>query len=186
MPGRGRDGLELDGPEAGFEEIGESDIMSEGSFASAESQGYRTEEEGTLTFEVSMIRLGWQNEELISDRWVKIADQPEVRVMRLTEQGEPLEREDEGCVKVGDRETKTKTVYCVTGLPISKQQELAEASFQLSALSQQEVPDYFAGPAMAKTVTQESRVVQNRQSGRKRSWRSWNLLQNWGFTRLSR
>ena len=73
-------------------------------------------------------------------------------------------------------------------LPISKQQELVEASFQLrarllelnavtlkfanvdleaipvdvayvTALSQQEVPDYFAGPAMAKTVTQESRMV---------------------------
>ena len=29
----------------------------------------------------------------------------------------------------------------------------------VTALSQQEVPDYFAGPAMAKTVTQESRVV---------------------------
>ena len=69
---------------------------------------------------------------------------------------------------------------------MSKQQELVEASFQLrarllemnaftfsaidlevipvdvayvTALSQQEVPDYFAGPAMAKTVTQETRVV---------------------------
>ena len=29
----------------------------------------------------------------------------------------------------------------------------------MTALSQQEAPDYFAGPAMAKTVTQESRVV---------------------------
>ena len=29
----------------------------------------------------------------------------------------------------------------------------------VTALSQQEVPDYFADPAMAKTVTQESRVV---------------------------
>ena len=29
----------------------------------------------------------------------------------------------------------------------------------VTALSQQEVPDYFAGPAMAKTVTQEARVV---------------------------
>ena len=171
--------------EAGFEEIEENDTMSEGSFAFAESQGHRTEED-TLTFEVSMIQLGWQNEELISDRWVQIADQPEVRVMQLTKRDEPLEREDEGCSKVGNGETKTKTVYCVTGLPISKQQELAEASFQLrarllelnavtfanvdleaipvdvayvTALSQQEVPDYFAGPAMAKTVTQESWVV---------------------------
>ena len=29
----------------------------------------------------------------------------------------------------------------------------------VSTLSQQEVPDYFAGPAMAKTITQESKVV---------------------------
>ena len=83
----------------GFEEIVENDTMSEESFASAESQGYRTEEDETLTFEVSMIQLGWQNEELVSDRWVKIADQPEVRVMQLTKKDEPLEREDEGCSK---------------------------------------------------------------------------------------
>ena len=170
--------------ETGFEEIEEDEAMSEESFASAQSQGYRTEEEEeTLNFEVSMIQLGWQNEELISDRWVKIADQPEVRVMQLTKRDEPLEREEEGCSRTGDDETKKKTVYCVTGLKISKQQELVEASFQLrarllelnavtfenvdlgaipvdvayvTALSQQEVPDYFAGPAMAKTVTQES------------------------------
>ena len=76
--------------------------------------------------------------------------------------------------------------YCVTDLEMSKQQELVEASFQLrcrifefsaasfvaiplelvplevdyvEALSHQEVPDYFAGPTMAKTVTQETRVV---------------------------
>ena len=55
-PGRGRDGQKTDEQEAGFEEIEEDDTMSEGSFASAESQGYRTEEEDTLTFEVSMIR----------------------------------------------------------------------------------------------------------------------------------
>ena len=168
-----------------FDEIAEDDAMSEESFASAESQGYRTEEEETLNFEVSMIQLGWQNEELVSDRWVRIADQPEVRVMQLTKRDEPLEREEEGCSKTGDDEKK-KTVYGVTGLKISKQVELVEASFQLrarllelnavtfenvdlgaipvdvayvTALSQQEVPDYFAGPAMAKTVTQESRVV---------------------------
>ena len=185
-PGRGRDGQEPDKKQVGNEELDENDAMSEASFATAESQGHRTEEEDALTFEVSMVQLGWQNEELVSDRWVKVADQPEVRVMQLTKQEEPLEREDEECSRVGDREKKTKTVYCVTGLPISKQQELVEASFQLrarllelnaftfanvdleaipvdiayvTALSQQEVPDYFAGPAMAKTVTQESRVV---------------------------
>ena len=32
-------------------------------------------------------------------------------------------------------------------------------SSYVSTLSLQEVPDYFAGPAMAKTITQETRVV---------------------------
>ena len=76
--------------------------------------------------------------------------------------------------------------YCVTDLSMSKQQELVEASFQMrcrifdfsassfaaiplelvplevdyvEALSHQEVPDYFAGPAMPKTITQETQVV---------------------------
>ena len=89
--------------------------------------------------------------------------------MQLTVKDEPLGKEDEECLMTGDRENKVKTVYCVTGLPISKQQELVEASFQLrarlielnaftfanvnleaipvdiayvSTLSQQEVPDY--------------------------------------------
>ena len=184
-------------------------------FRYAESQGHRTEEEDTLTFEVSMVQLGWQKEELISDRWVKIADQPEVRAMQLTKREELPEAEKEEDSRNGDREKKPKMVYCVTGLPISKQQELVEASFQLrarllemnaftfanvdleaipvdvayvTALSQQEVPDYFAGPAMAKTATQESSVVfgRNRQSGRKRSWQNWNLLLNWGYMRSSR
>ena len=98
----GREGVGQKTDEAGFEEIEENDTMSEGSFASAESQGHRTEEEETLTFEMSMIQLGWQNEELISDRWVKIADQPEVRVMQLTKRDD-LEREDEGCSKIDCR-----------------------------------------------------------------------------------
>ena len=83
-PGKGRDWMEDDEKVPGIEELEENDTMSEESFATAESQGHRTEEEDTLTFEVSMLQLGWQNEELISDRWVKIADQPEVRVMQLT------------------------------------------------------------------------------------------------------
>ena len=35
--------------------------------------------------------------------------------MQLTKEEEPLEREDEECSRVGDREKKTKTVYCVQG-----------------------------------------------------------------------
>ena len=183
--GKGRMGDDEIGP--GIVEPEENDAMSEGSFATAASQGYRTEEDDVPTFEVSMVHLGWQNEELISDRWVKIEDQPEVRVMQLTErQGAPEEANHVEDSKECDHKKKQKTVYCVTGLPISKQQELVEASFQLRArllevnaftfsnvdleaipvdvayvttFSQQEVPDHFAGPAMAKTVTQESRVV---------------------------
>ena len=107
-----------------------------------------------------------------------------------------------------------KTVYCVTGLPMSKQQEIVEASFQLrarllelnaftfanvdleaipvdvayvTALSQQEVPDYFAGPAMAKTVTQETRVLFGPEQAVEGSdpRRIGIFLPNWRFMRLS-
>ena len=70
-PGRESKGQKLDEKEVGSEEIDEDDAMSEESFASAVSQGYRTEEDDVATFEVSMVQLGLQNEELISDRWVK-------------------------------------------------------------------------------------------------------------------
>ena len=185
-PGREISGQGGDDKGAGVREDDLEEAMSETSFVSAVSEGYRTEEEDTLTFEVSMLQLGWQNEELVSDRWIRIEDQPEVRVMQLTKEDETLEREDVRGRETGDREKKAKTVYCVTGVPVSKQQEIVEASFQLrarllelnafslanvdlcaipvdvayiTALSQQEVPDYFAGPAMAKTVTQETRVL---------------------------
>ena len=185
-------------------------------FATAASQGYRTDEDDIPTFEVSMVRLGWQNEELVSDRWVRIEDHPEVRVMQWTKREEVPDTagiaEDS---KEGEREKKQKMVYCVTGLSISKQQELVEASFQLRArllemnaftfsnvdleaipvdiayvttLSQQEVPDYFAGPAMAKTVTQESRVVFGPEQA---EWKEAILAelesfaQNWASMRLS-
>ena len=57
----------------------------------------------------------------------------------------------------------------------------------VTALSQQEVPDYFAGPAMAKTVTQESRVVFGPEQA---EWKEAILaetrifLQNWGYMRF--
>ena len=107
-PGRGRDRQKPDEKGAGPEEIDENDAMSEESFASAESQGYRTEEDDVATFEVSMVQLGWLNEELISDRWVKIEDQPEVRTMQLSVHVEPLEREDEEREKTGNQEKKRK------------------------------------------------------------------------------
>ena len=43
---------------------------------------------GQLVLRSVKILIGWQNEELTSDRWVKIADQPEVT--QLTKQDEPL------------------------------------------------------------------------------------------------
>ena len=93
----------------GIVESEENDAMSEGSFATAASQGYRTKDEDIPTFEVSMVQLGWQNEELVSDRWVKIEDQPEVRVMQLTKREEVSEAAEEDSKK-GDRETKQKMV----------------------------------------------------------------------------
>ena len=117
---------------------------------------------------------------------MNVADQPAVRIMKITleESGSPRKgRRVE--IEKGEDRNLVKT-YCVTDLSMSKQQELVEASFQMrcrifefnassfaaislesiplevdyvEALSQQEVPDYFAGPAMANTITQETRVV---------------------------
>ena len=81
-------------------ETGELENVSEASFATATSQGYRTEEdEGISAFEVSVVQLGWQNDELISDRWVKIEDQPAVRVMNLVKQ------EDDSYDRASDQQT---------------------------------------------------------------------------------
>ena len=57
---------------------------SDTSFETAMSQGYRTEddEEEEQNLEISMVTLGWLNEELRSDQWVKISDQPPVRIMK--------------------------------------------------------------------------------------------------------
>ena len=38
-----------------------------------------------------MVQLGWQNDELISDRWARIEDQPAVKVMQLVKQEEDPE-----------------------------------------------------------------------------------------------
>ena len=185
-PEKGRDCLPHSGGEPRTKETDELDTMSEASFATAASQGYRTEDEEVSTFEVSMVQLGWQNDELISDRCVRIEDQPAVRVIQPMKQEEDHDSGKDRKASKEDHEKKQTMVYCVTGLPMSKQQALVDASFQLrsrlletiaftfsamemeailvdvayvTALSQQEVPDYFAGPAMAKTVTQETRVV---------------------------
>ena len=113
-PGKGRGGILENGGEQGITETEELDTMSEVSFATAASQGYRTEDEEVPTFEVSMVQLGWQNDELVSDRWVKIGDQPEVRVMQLTKREEDSDTgNDEGALKKkNDREKKPAMIYC--------------------------------------------------------------------------
>ena len=99
---------------------------------------------------------------------------------------EEKDRKKTKFVNEDDGTGKSVKTYCVADLEMSKQLELAEASYQLrsrilefnavsfaaiplelvplevdyvDALSKQDVPDYFAGPSMAKTVTQETRVV---------------------------
>ena len=66
--------------------LGHEEVLSQDSFQSAISQGYRTEEEeeGQWDNSVSMVQLGWLNVELKSNDWVKIADQPSVRISQWT------------------------------------------------------------------------------------------------------
>ena len=80
-----------------------------------------------------MVQLGWQRDELLLNRWVKIEDQPAVRVMNLVKQEEAPDSEKDKKAQKGGPEKKETLVCCVTGLPMSKQQELVEASFQLRA-----------------------------------------------------
>ena len=56
------------------------ETQSQDSFETATSQGYRTEEEEVQDFSISMVHLGWLNEELKSNDWVKVMDQPPVRL----------------------------------------------------------------------------------------------------------
>ena len=134
LTGKGRVCSPQDGGEGEMVETEELENVSEASFAAATSQGYRTEEDEEISaFEVSMIQLGWQNDELISDRWVKIEDQPAVRVMNLVKQEDDSESGKDKNSPKEDLEKKQTMVYCVTGLLISKQQELVEASVQLRA-----------------------------------------------------
>ena len=78
---------------------------SDTSFETAVPQGYRPEdneeeeekkkkkEEENL--EISMATLGWINEELRSNQWIKIADQPPVRVMKIVKnETEPTQAEE--------------------------------------------------------------------------------------------
>ena len=102
---------------------------------------------------ISMVHLGWLNVELKSEDWVKIMDQPPVRVMKIVMDDDKDRKKTKNFVNEDDGKGSSVKTYCVTDLEMSKQQELVEASFQMRCR------DYFAGPTMAKTVTQETRVV---------------------------
>ena len=116
LTGKGRAYSPQDGGEDGKAETEELEDVSEASFATATSQGYRTEEGVDISaFEVSMIQLGWQNDELISDRWVRIEAQPAVRVMNLVKQEDDSESGKDEKSPKEDLEKKQTMVYCVTG-----------------------------------------------------------------------
>ena len=154
-----------------------------------------------------MVQLGWLNVELKSNDWVKIADQPSVRIMKIS-MDEEKDRKKTKFVNEDDGTGTSVKTYCVADLEMSKQLELAEASYQLrsrilefnavsfaavplelvplevdyvDALSKQDVPDYFAGPSMAKTVTQETRVVFGPE---KEEWKAAILAELQSFAKL--
>ena len=182
-PGSGSSACGRYGGEIHAEETEDLGGVSDVNLETAVSQGYRTEDEEDISqnFLFSMVELGWQNDELRSDRWAKIEDQPAVRIMTLVKQEEETppgsDKGDQG-KKVSSAQKDTMT-YCVSGVSKSKQKELVEASFQLrarilevnaftfsaiplemipldvayvSTLSLQEVPDYFAGQQWRKQL----------------------------------
>ena len=187
----------------------QDEVLSQDSFQSAMSQGYRTEEEeDQWDTSISMVQLGWLNVELKSNDWVKIADQPSVRIMKISMDEDKDRKKTKNFVNEDDGTGTSVKTYCVSDLEMSKQQELVEASYQLrsrilefnavsfvaiplelvplevdyvDALSKQDVPDYFAGPSMAKTVTQETRVVFGPE---KEEWKAAILTELQSFAKL--
>ena len=73
-PGSGQDNRTLTGGECQRELAVEYGSHSDDNFETAGSQGYLTEEEGadTQAFSVSMVTLGWMNEELRSEDCVRL------------------------------------------------------------------------------------------------------------------
>ena len=172
------------------------------------SQTWTEEEEENWDTSTSMVHLGWLNVELKSDDWVKVMDQPPVRIMKITIDEEKDRKKTKNFVNEDDGTGTSVKTYCVADLEMSKQQELVEASYQLrsrilefnavsfvaiplelvplevdyvDALSKQDVPDYFAGPSMAKTVTQETRVVFGPE---KEEWKAAILAELQSFAKL--
>ena len=78
-----------------------------------------------------MVHLGWLNEELKSKDWVKVMDQPPVRVMETVLDDEKSVKKGKNFVSEDDGKGEPVKTYCVTDREMSKQQELVEASFQL-------------------------------------------------------
>ena len=109
----------------------EEEIQSQDSFETATSQGYRTEEDEAQDFSLSVMHLGWLTEELKSKDWVKVMDQPPVRVMKIILDDEKGFKKGKNFVSEDNGKGEPVKTYCVTDLEMSKQQELVEASFQL-------------------------------------------------------
>ena len=78
-----------------------------------------------------MVNLGWLNEDLKSNDWVKVMDQPPVRVMKITLAEDVQSKRDKNFVMEDNGKGESAKTYYVADLNMSKQQELVEASFQM-------------------------------------------------------
>ena len=93
------------------------ETFSQDSFETATSQGYRTEDEAQ-DIPISMVHLGWLNVELKSDDWVKIMDQPPVRVMKIVMDDDKDRKKTKMKNFVNEDDGKGSSIktYCVTDL----------------------------------------------------------------------
>ena len=66
------------------------------------------------------MNLGWTNEELSSNTWIRIANQPRVGLMMVAKDEESATPEREKLL-----------IYCAQSVPKGRQQELAELSYQM-------------------------------------------------------
>ena len=131
MPKRQEEGMSPGSGGASSSGDREDDIQSQDSFETATSQGYRTEEDEGQEFSLSMVNLGWLSEGLRSDDWVKVMDQPPVRIMKITLEEDAQSKKDKNYVMEDNEKGAPAKTYYVADLTMSKQQELVEASFQL-------------------------------------------------------
>ena len=101
------------------------ETFSQDSFETANSQGYRTEEDETQDIPISMVHLGWLNVELKSDDWVKIVDQPPVRVMKIVMDEDKVCKKTKNFVNEADGKGTPVKTYCVTDLEIISNEQTA-------------------------------------------------------------